>query len=85
MAFIECVCLQLGTRDSLYIHSVAQRLASFELLTVAGLKVTDVTSEAGIVTQTKCHGKLSRSQSLRFTCCDQLYLYIQYVNTVESY
>ena len=84
MTFIVFVCLQ-ATRDCFYTQSRVQRLASFELLTVTGLKVTDVTSEAGIVTQTKCPGYLSRSQSLRFTCCDQLYLYIQYVNTVESH
>ena len=54
MAFIEFVCLQ-ATRGGLYTQSTVQRLASFELLTVAGLKVTGVNSETGIAAQTKCH------------------------------
>ena len=78
MAFIEFVCLQ-ATRDSLYTQPTVQRLASFELLAVVGLKVTGVSSETSIAAQSKCHGYLSRSQSLHFTCCDQLYLYIQYM------
>ena len=54
MAFIEFVCLQ-ATRGGLYTQSTVQRLASFELLTVAGLKVTGVSSETGIAAQSKCH------------------------------
>ena len=54
MAFIEFVCLQ-ATRGGLYTQSTVQRLASFELLTVVGLKVTGVSSETGIAAQSKCH------------------------------
>ena len=83
IAFIKFVCLQ-ATRDSLYTQSTVQRLASSELLAVAGLKVTGVSSEIGVAARSECHGYLSRSQGLCFTC-DQLYLYVHYVHTVESH
>ena len=64
-----------------FIYTVysSKGLASFQLLAVVGWKVTGVSSETSIAAQSKCHGYLSRSESLHITCCDQLYLYIQYM------